>query len=198
MADFNVYIIDPFDKMPLVAVATMLTEWFDPIAKRAGYSRAYVCSPQYHVQPALDELLIYICPFSTSVVQKMPGAQKSNWPDPALGRHLGVTEMQSGVTGSEVWAKFSDADAFASLIFHEAMHNKLQLGAALHTRFKPSDRLSADEISWPTSPSTPESDGMAAALRNRVRQWADGQQLLRGAARRYRDGDPLWDADISA
>ena len=194
MADYNIYLIDPFNIMPITSVGIKLNQWFDPIAKQAGYSRAYVSSPQYIVQPQQHELLIYICPTGTSVVQNMPGTNKSTWPHPLTSQHQGVTVL-GAVTGSEVWARFHDAEAFASLIFHEAMHNKLHLGTQLHSRFNPA-RLSCSPINWPTSPSIEEINAMASALANPVRQWTDGQRLLRDAAVSKKHGDPRWDSQI--
>jgi len=196
--DYNVYIIDPFNKVPITAVASTLRDWFDPIAQKAGYARAYVCSAQYVVHAAPHELLIYVCPHGTSVVQKMPGVDKSKMPHPLTSQHLGYTGIRGagGVNGSEIWAKFSDADAFASLIFHEAMHNKLQADNTMHSRFK-NPNVSGANITWGTPPSAEESAAMAAALGNPVRQWTDGQQILRSAAGRLWGQDPMWDADIT-
>ena len=194
MSNYNIYLIDPFNKVPIVSVADILYQWFNPIAKKAGFSRAYICSPQYVVQPKQHELLIYICPLGTSVVQNMQGAQKSSWPHPTTSSTLGVTVFNR-ITGAEVWAKFHDADAFASLIFHEAMHNKLQLDDRLHRKFNPS-RLSSSPITWPTLPSRPEVDAMVAALRNPTPQWPDGQQILRDAATRFNHGDSMWNNQI--
>ena len=197
MADYNLYVIDPFDlARPLPALTTKLAEWFDAIVRQAGYSRVYVCNPQYEVRPAPHELLIYVCPFGTSVVQKMPGAQKDSWPSLTGSTHHGVTEIRA-VTGSEVWVKTSDIEVLAALIFHEAMHNKLQLGQALHTQFNPRS-LSSASITLPASPTAPEVSAMAAALKKPVQQWADGQRLLRQALRQRIVGDDSWDISIAA
>lgn len=194
MANYNIYLIDPFNLLPVVSVGMKLNEWFDPIAKRAKFDRAYVCSPQYLVTPEQHELLIYVCPTGKSVVQHTPGANRSTWPNPLTSPHQGATVCGS-VTGSEVWAGRLNPEGLPYLIFHEAMHNKLQLGNSLHSRFSPC-HLSCASIRWPTSPSQSEIDAMVAALPNPVRQWTDGQQLLRDAAERKRQGDPMWDNQI--
>lgn len=211
MANYNVYIIDPFDEVAksggpggLVSVATKLNGWFDPIvalsntlSKTLKFDRASVMFPQYIVSPQPHELIVYICPFGTSVVQKKPGVTKANWPDPVTSQHQGITEI-GAVTGSEVWMKFSGADAIASLIFHESMHNKLQLGNAMHGKLSPC-QLSCASINWPNSgPSKPEVDAMAKALTNPVRQWTDGQKILWDAKARSDQGDPFWNSDINA
>lgn len=210
MANYNVYIIDPFDEVArsagpggLVSVATKLNDWFDPIVdlsntlSKTKFDRASVMFPQYVVAPLPQELIVYVCPFSTSVVKNMPGANRANWPDPVTSKHQGVTVI-GAVTGSEIWMKFSGVDATASLIFHEAMHNKLQLGNAMHGQLKPC-QLSCATINWPVSgPSKPEIEAMAKALTKPVPQWAGGQAMLRDAKARLDQGDPLWNSDISA
>ena len=213
MADYNVWIIDPLEELldaglvpvPVggrktvtthvnVAVAHKLNDWFDPIAKRAGFDRAKVYFPRFVVTPLPHEMLIYLCPSMTSVVQNKPGVDRSSFPNPRSSPHQGVTAI-GALTGSEVWLKIKSVEAVASLIFHEAMHNKLQVGNNLHTRFLRC-RLSCARISWPTSPSDLEIAAMATALRNPVPQWTDGQGILRAAKQAKDRGDPLWDAAI--
>jgi hypothetical protein len=202
MAKYNVYLIDPLNEIQaIVRVATILNDWLDPIAQQAGFEAAFVCFPQYIVQPKGFELLVYICPFATSVVQKMFGAdnataRKNGFPDPVSRSEMGITAIR-GQTGSEMWAKTSDVDLQAGLIFHEAMHNQLQLGDQMHGMFKPCS-LSCASITPPFSPSAPEVQAMVKALKKPAVQWSDGQSLLWSAAQAKANGDPLWNAAISA
>src|SRR6185369_7650321 len=100
MAKYNVYLVDPLNEIQaIVRVATILNNWFDPIAQQAGFDGAYVCFPQYIVQPKGFELLVYICPFATSVVQKMFGAdttkaRANGFPDPVTRTEMGITAIR--------------------------------------------------------------------------------------------------------
>ncbi len=194
MSIYRLWVVDHIRELRPIqgTIARRLTGWLDPIAKKANFSAGECVFPQYIVNPGVGEMLIHVCPFGTSVVQKMPGAVKPN----PTASHLGMTQQAGGVTGAEVYKKTSDAEGIASIIFHEAMHNKLQLGdAGLHGRFTPCE-LSCASITWPTSPTSDESDAMAAALRNPVAQWLNGQRILRSAGMRKRKNDPLWDSEI--
>jgi len=204
MAVYRIWICDPLYEVRKTGnqakVAKKLNEWFDPIARAATppFDGAQCVFPQYIVTPSNGlkphELLIYVVSAFSTVVKKMPGSSRVAFPNPATTRHLGVTVI-GNPTGSEIWMKMNSVDAIASLIFHEAMHNKLQVGNALHSRFNRC-QLSCASIHWPTSPSPAESAAMSAALRNRVPQWTEGQRILRRARLARKAGDPRWEVEI--
>lgn len=199
MANYCIYIIDPFNEIKqLVAVAQKVNEMFDPIAQKAGFSGTSTMFPQYkNVQPLLHELMVYVCPFSTSVVKKMPGANKLDIPDAAMSPHQGVTVMSGGETGSEIWCKFTGVDFYAAMIFHELMHNKLQLGKALHGKFNPCGMSCASLLVESAKPTQGEIDAMAAALTKPVKQWTDGINMLWNAAEDKNNGNDLWNLAIA-
>lgn len=189
---YNIYIIDPLKEVTeFMAVAKLLSDWFDPIAKEAKYDWSFVSFPQYVVSPQPHELMIYVCAYEHSVLQHMPGANRKTFPDPAVSPHKGTTVIGQP-TGSEIYVKNSNADLIAALIFHEAMHNKLSMtNAQLHNGF-PSCSLSCEMIKAPASPSASESKAMSAALNKPVPQWEEGQQYLWYAASQRAKGDTEW------
>lgn len=195
---FRIWVCDALDaiKSKKVAVARLLESWLQPIAVKAKFPGAQCVFPQYIVNPQPHEVLVYVCPANTSVVQKMnPGGGKPHM----SSQHMGVTFIQ-GRTGSEIWSKGQSVEGLASLIFHEAMHNKLQLdNAGLHNKFLPQCSLSCASINWfpGIKPSDPEAAAMSAALRNSVPQWTDGQAILRDARLKRKANDPLWDIGIN-
>lgn len=195
---FRIWVCDALDeiKSKKVAVASMLETWLRPIAVKAGFPGAQCVFPQYIVNPKPHELLIYICPSNTSVVQKM---NKGGGKPHMSSQHMGVTFIQTR-TGSEVWSKGQSVEGLASLIFHEAMHNKLQLGNnGLHGKFVPQCSLSCASITWfpGIKPTPAEANAMSAALKNSVPQWTDGQAILREARLKRKAQDPLWDIGIN-
>lgn len=198
MSLYRIWICDPLNEVrstgQLVPVARRIESWFAPIAQGAGFTGAQCVFPQYIVKPDPHELLIYVCPSMMSVVQNMPAASSVRFPNPRSSPHQGVT-IVGPPAGSEIWMKVRTVDAITSLIFHEAMHNKLQLGDALHGRF-PRCQLSCRSITWPTSPSGDEARAMTAVLRNNVPQWTEGQHILRRARLARKKGDPAWDVEI--
>lgn len=196
---YNIYIIDPLKEVTeFMAVAKLLSDWFDPIVKTAQgtkYDYSFVQFPQYVVSPQPHELIIYVCAYEHSVLQHMPGANSKTFPNPATSSHKGVT-VNGQPTASEIYVKNSNADLIAALIFHEAMHNKLQMtDAQLHNGFSGCS-LSCGMIRAPASPSSAESKAMSAALNNSVPQWADGQEYLRYAASQRTKGDFEWDSRL--
>jgi hypothetical protein len=102
--------------------------------------------------------------------------------------HDGFTALYSGGTsaGSEVYDRFSnDAALIANLMFHEFMHNKLNLGNELHTR----NGLGAATVG-PNSQLTAENiNEMASALDTKRPQWVDGLALI-SARSAMPDSDP--------
>lgn len=201
MAAFNTFIIDPFNEIiPIVAVVERLKQLADPIAKKAGFDEASFFFPQYEdVKPLMHEILVYVCPFTTSVVKKMPGADKANFPDATSSPHQGATFIGAGETGSEIWSKFSGVDFYAAMIFHEMMHNKMQLGQSLHAKFNPCGMSCATiTVSSSNAPTQKEIDEMATALTKPVQQWRGGLSLLWNAARAKASNDPLWNIPISS
>jgi hypothetical protein len=199
---YRLWICDQLDEIRsrglVVPVVQKLESWFSPIARTAGFNGCECIFAQYIVQPAAHELLVCVCPAHTSVLQHKPGLRKATFPDPTTSPHQGVTDPNAPA-GSEIWMKVSSVDAIASLIFHECMHNKLQVGNRLHNMFNPQQdpcHLSCASITWPTAPTATEEAAMAAALGNAVPQWTDGQRILRRARLRRKAGDPLWDDEI--
>ena len=198
MANYCIYIIDPFNEIQqLVRVAEKVNEMFDPIAKKAGFSATSTMFPQYrNINPLMHESMVYVCPFTTSVVKKMDGASSFDIPDAAISPHQGVTFI-SKETGSEIWCKFSGVNFYAAMIFHELMHNKLQLGKSLHGKFKACG-MSCETINPETAkPSEEEIDAMAAALAKPVKQWTGGVDMLWNAAQDKANGNDLWNLPIS-
>jgi hypothetical protein len=198
MANYCIYLVDPFNEIKqIVSVAQAVNEMFDPIAKKAGFSGVSTMFPQYrNINPLVHEMIVYICPFTTSVVKKMPNASKLDIPDATSSPHQGVTVI-SKETGSEIWCKFSGVKFYAAMIFHELMHNKLQLGKSLHSKFK-SCGMSCEVINPETAqPTEAEIDAMAAALTSPVIQWTGGVDMLWNAAEDKNNGNDLWSIAIS-
>jgi hypothetical protein len=128
----------------------------------------------------------------------MPGTSATDFPDTTGTAHQGVTFIGANATGSEIWSKFNGVDFFAAMIFHELMHNKLQLGQSLHAKFNPCGMSCASITVSPTNaPTQKEVDEMAGALRKPVQQWTGGLSLLWGAAKNKAGGDDLWNLSIS-
>jgi hypothetical protein len=202
MAAYNVFIIDPFNEIkPIVSVCFRLKELFDPIAKQAGYDEASFFFPQYRtVKPDAHEMMIYVCPFTCSVVKRMPGVDQLNFPYTSSGSHQGVTWVGQNMTASEIWCNFAGGvDFYAAMIFHELMHNKLQMGQRLHGNFTPCGMSCASITPSASNTATQaEIDAMAKALKNPVTQWTGGQALLWGAADSMAAQDPMWNSSISA
>jgi hypothetical protein len=199
MANYNIYIIDPFNEIKqIVAVAEKVNKMFDPIAIKAGFSGTSTMFPQYqNVQPMMHEVMVYVCPFTTSVVKKMYGTKASEFPDAAMSPHQGVTHV-GAETASEIWCKFSGVDFYAAMIFHEIMHNKMQLGQSLHGKFRSCEMSCASiQVSSSNAPTQEEIDGMAAALPKPVKQWTGGLSMLWSAAQDKANGNDLWSLAIS-
>lgn len=198
MSHYGFYIIDPLENISrgdIPTIAEIVTRWLDPIVKTAGFSHSWVCFPQFIVTPQPHELMVYICSFEHSVVQLAPGAA-GLIPNPMSSPHKGIT-LLGPPAASEVYIKNANPLGIAALIFHEAMHNKLQQNNSMHTNFTNIIMSAATmNITPDIAPTADESLAMSNALNNPVNQWADGQQILWTAAGK-RGTDPLfWDEKI--
>jgi len=142
--------------------------------------------------PTTSDILIYFAPIEFSIVSSFAGKAR----DPLLDDGDGFTSIRTataaGVTttsaASEVYTKTADSGILAALAFHEAMHNKLALGNALHN-----GNGRAQAVVTAKTVVTPENaQQMAAAFRRPVTQFPAGVAL--GVSRRLRRdaGDPLW------
>jgi hypothetical protein len=199
MGSFNLYIIDFLElvnRADIPTIATQVTKWLDPIARSAGFSNAWVAFPQqFVVTPQPHEILVYICSYELSVVQFAPGAA-GQVPDPLTSPHKGVTWL-GPPAASEVYLKESAPLAIAALIFHEAMHNKLQMNNSMHNAFPPCAMSCASMTIGPgLGPTAAESQAMASALPKPVPQWTDGQQMMLRAVKN-RGIDELWYLDLT-
>jgi hypothetical protein len=137
--------------------------------------------------PTTSDILIYFSPIEYSIVAAFAGRSR----DPLLDDGDGFTAFTRGTVpaaASEVYVKMFDSDLLAALAFHEAMHNKLTIDQALHSR----DGMAQAVVGQNTQVSPTNARQMAAAFRNPVTQWPGGVAL--GVARRLRrdSGDPLW------
>ncbi len=199
MAAYGFYIVDPLENVArgdIPMVAAYLSRWLDPIVKQAGFDYSWVCFPQCIVTPQAHELMVYICSFEHSVAQFAPGG-KGNIPDPRSSSHKGIT-LLGPPAASEVYIKESSPLLTAALIFHEAMHNKLQTNNTMHALFPPA-ALSAAEmtVNEAIAPTPQESSAMAKAMKKPVAQWSGGQQLLWNAVKKRDTKDPIWDVDLT-
>ena len=134
------------------------------------------------IQP--NELLVYLLPLGSKIVKN----KKLEVGSPPPG-HDGLTVSYAGgkSAGSEVYDRFSNSAALiANLMFHEFMHNKLNLdNNSLHTR----GGLAAATVG-PNTQLTPENiRDMAAALDTDRPQWVDGLKLI-SARSMMSDNDP--------
>ena len=133
------------------------------------------------VQP--HELLVYLLPLGSKMVE----AKSIGVGSPPQG-HDGFTALYAGGTsaGSEVYDRFSnDAALIANLMFHEFMHNKLNLGNEMHTK----NGLAAATVTAGTQLTVENINDMAAALDTRRPQWVDGLKLISGRSA-MPDSDP--------
>lgn len=205
---YNVYlysglgISDPLSRKTLttdqmLTINRTLQEYFDKVVKAHDamnirgapkYGSAFVHWLAYYPTVAPHELLIYLLPMGATVATN--GKVEAGKP-PA--DHDGLTNPNlSGRTASEVYFHFADAKLLANLMFHEAMHNKLNLGNfQLHARGGLADGPSGG--TGPLMPTTRLSNRniaeMAAALHTSRPQWTDGIKLLVAETMRP-DGDP--------
>ena len=155
----------------------------DAIRGRPKYGRALVQWLAFIpvVQP--HELLVYLLPLGSKMVEAKKigvGAPPPN--------HDGFTALYAGgaSAGSEVYDRFSnDAALIANLMFHECMHNKLNLGNTLHTR----NGLAAATVTAATRLTTENINDMAAALDAPRPQWVDGVGII-SARSAMSDNDP--------
>jgi hypothetical protein len=198
MKFYRVYIVDPLQfvaRENIMPVAEKLSAWFDPIVKKAGFDFSHVNFPQFIATPEPYELMVYICDYDQSVVQFAPGAA-GVIQDPSTSPHKGVT-LIGPPAASEVYLKNTNPLMIAALIFHELMHNKLQSGNSMHGNFSNAQMSAAMmTASADLAPSPEESAAMAKALKNRVLQWTDGQEMLWRAARKREKNDPMFDDHI--
>lgn len=215
MSTYRVWICDPIYEgntrkgggqirsMGLLApVVGLLTSWFNPIAKSAGFTGgAQVIFPRYQAHVAAHELLCYVMPNGLSVVKNKPGLT-SGFPNPNAVPNQGATDPNPP-NASEIWLKpgVNNANAIASLIFHELMHNKLRQGSRLHWTFHTPPlfpcQMSCAHMRPPTSgPKPHEAAGMTRVLGDPVQQWTGGQAIMFGARAAKIAGDPLWDAAL--
>ena len=198
MSYYGFYIIDPLGLIKwgdTSTVAMKVSEWMDPIVKQAGFEFPLVCYPQYIVTPQPHEIIIYVCSYEHSVVQLAPGG-KGQIPNPMSSPHKGIT-LLGPPAASEVYVKESSPIVLASVIFHEAMHNKLQRNNSMHNNFSnPVLSAAMMNITSDIAPTAEESQAMASALAKPVNQWADGQQILWDAAANRKNNDVVWDSQI--
>jgi hypothetical protein len=137
--------------------------------------------------PTTSDIVVYFAPTEYSLVAEFAGRSH----DPLLDDGDGWTVIKPGSppsAASEVYAKTFDSQLLAALAFHEAMHNKLALGNAMHS----GDGMAQREVTPQTLVSPNNAREMGAAFRKPVRQWVGG--VASGLARRQRrdSGDPLW------
>jgi hypothetical protein len=141
--------------------------------------------------PTPSDILIYFSPVELSLVSNFAGRAHN----PLTDAGDGWTSIRPGTPpsdASEVYVKTSDPDQLAVLAFHEAMHNKLTMGQAMHGTYADSSRMAA-KVTGPNTPVTPaDANDMAVAFRRPVTQWTGGIAI--GLARRARrdSGDSLW------
>jgi hypothetical protein len=199
MASYKVFIVDPLEHIARsnqMPVAEILSGWFDPIVKKAGFDWSHVHFPQHIATPAAYELMVYVCGYDQSVVQHAPGGA-GLVPDPVISQHKGVT-LVGPPAASEVYLKNANPMLIAALIFHELMHNKLHVGNSMHEVFRNAGVGNASLIVDDDfmGPNAAESDAMSKALNNPVPQWTGGQEMLWRAARQRSKGDSEFDSDI--
>jgi hypothetical protein len=184
-------------------INSILQGYFDRVAKAAKFDRAVVFwLPATKVDLADNELLIYFVPAMFSITAEREGKPPGGVA--AIGGHSGRTLIpgrgsRDNTTAAEVVVDSLDAAQLANLAFHEAMHNKLQLGNSLHNGdglrgSAPSKGDPTGGLVTPSTNLTPTNVvDMAAALRNRVPQWTKGIDLILSRKARRDGGDGQWD-----
>lgn len=198
MKFYRIYIVDPLQcvaRENIMPVAEKLSQWFDPIVKKAGFDFSHVNFPQFIATPEPFELMVYMCEYDQSVVQHAPGAA-GLIPNPSTSPHKGIT-LVGPPAASEVYLKNTNPLLIAALIFHELMHNKLQSGNSMHGTFSNAQMSAAMMTeSADLALNLEESAAMANALNKHVPQWTGGQEMLWRAARQRDKGDPEFDGQI--
>ena len=175
----------------ILGVNRILQGYFDKVVrahdampgkKKLGDARVTWLAFTPTVQP--NELLVYLLPLGSKMVKD----QRLGVGTPSPG-HDGFTALYTGgaSAGSEVYDRFSNnAALIANLMFHEFMHNKLNLNDdLLHRR----NGLAARSVGPNTQLSPENIHDMAAALDVKRPQWVDGLKLI-SARSMMSDNDP--------
>jgi hypothetical protein len=187
-----VYLVDPLvaigDPAKYREINLALQGHFDRVAARLNPRDAIrVAWIPAVPKPTNSDILIYFAPSEYSFVSEFAGRKH----DPLLDDGDGWTVIKPGnppSAASEVYIKTLDSQLLAALAFHEAMHNKLTQGNAMHG----GDGMAAAVVAPSTQVSATNADRMAAAFRTPVRQWPDGVQSGVNRRQRRDSGDPLW------
>jgi hypothetical protein len=133
------------------------------------YENSWVYFADTSTKVLPTEALVYFVPPGLSIIKHSP-----NLPAGPIDLGLaGNTNPNSGA--SEVYVKWRDETLLAKLAFHELMHNRLQLGNAMHR----DDGLRTGRDITPATPYTDQNKrDMAAALKKSVPQWVGGISIL--------------------
>jgi len=140
-------------------------------------------------QPTPFDVIVYFVPIEISIVATFAGRHR----DPLIDDGDGFTFIK-GVGGpspsaaSEVYTKTLDPKVLSALAFHEAMHNRLMLGNAMHNR----NGMAQATVDDSTAVTPQNASQMAAAFTTSVVQWPDGVMPLVHRRQRRDNGDPLW------
>ena len=177
---YNVYLVDTMNRIGSDerrdAVKAALQPYFNSIVKQAKVEGGAIVSfVAANPQPKDHELMVYFCSESWHVVSQLPGASSID-----IEAGGGLTVWNHSVTGSDVAADGKmEPRALANLAFHELMHNKLHLGAAMHKH----GGLAAATMNSSMRPSEGNIKAMAGALMTKRPQWTGGFKELEDRAK---------------
>ena len=163
-----------------VEIARVAQGFFDQIAKRLPTKdRIVVMCPPARPDGITDrDLIVYFTPTEFSVVARL--TQKIF--DPLAAQHWGFTGSEPGLSkpgqslqrASEVYPRFLNAAVLGRLVFHECMHNKLQMGNEMHAQ----GGMAAASVGPDSKLNEANIASMAAAMHKPVRQWPEGFDKL--------------------
>jgi hypothetical protein len=186
-------------------IKEQLKKWFNqviesnPVLQKAfGLTHVWwLFGGPYRLQVEPHELLIYFTTPELSVASALAPRGYDpyvthNWGYTAWGPPRGGSSEQ---VASEVYVYTKDYRLLSGLAFHEAMHNKLRVGATLHTNatIAGANGLAKEEITAGDTLMKENKAAMAAHLRDARTQYTDGMQFLLARRRRRDAGDPFWD-----
>lgn len=203
MSAYSVYLTDVFGTLvtttivppphqKYIDIANQLKGYFDPIARGAGFSDGanILWIPAIFNVPDEISLAVHLVPPELQMIAKLTNAPGPHEP---LGHHTGRTYTQrvgrKSHTLSEVYSDGQHNDVIAKVVFHECMHNKLNLS---NEQLHPTGGLASAHVYPSTQLTTKNRDMMIAGLRSPRPQWPDVVPALVMYLNRKISGDPLW------
>ena len=198
MSAYNVRLVNPwkmwFKRQEVMHEVSLL---FEPAAKKAGYNGVNVTATLYQPQLLPADVQIYLVPNEGfSLLEKEfgedvgdaagrtvydRGASEVYLAGEFVSQHGGGVFMRiDGISAGGTSFEFIHSPAtIAKIIFHETLHNKLQLGSKLHTRKGPADALFRETLKGDHSKlSKEDTDLLASKLKAKVKQWEGGWKHL--------------------